>query len=366
MGYLVDKMRQEIKIGNKVISNSSHTYIVAEMSGNHNMDFGRAKEIIYRAHKAGADAVKIQTYTADTITLDCDNEYFQIKHGTLWDGDTLYSLYQKAYTPWEWQKELFEYAHKIGIELFSSPFDLSAVDFLENIGMPAYKVASFEINDIQLLRKIAKTGKPIIMATGIAELADIEQALKTCIEAGNDQVILLKCTSAYPTPYDEVNINMLKTLRETFGCLVGISDHTFGATVPILSVAMGGKMIEKHVTLKRSDGGTDSEFSMEMEEFEEMCKQVRMAEQAMGTSRYYLTDSQKMERHFSRSLFIADDIKTAKIITKNNVRSVRPADGMHTMYFEDIVGKKVNRKLIKGTPMMWKFIDWSEDEEKKK
>ena len=204
------------------------------------------------------------------------------------------------------------------------------------------------------------------MATGIAELADIEQALKTCIEAGNDQVILLKCTSAYPTPYDEVNINMLKTLRETFGCLVGISDHTFGATVPILSVAMGGKMIEKHVTLKRSDGGTDSEFSMEMEEFEEMCKQVRMAEQAMGTSRYYLTDSQKMERHFSRSLFIAEDMEAGEIITEKNVRSVRPADGLHTMYFEDIVGKKVNRKLIKGTPMMWKFIDWSEDEEKKK
>ena len=349
-------MEKSIKIGSRMISENSPCYIVAEMSGNHNMDFERAKEIIYRAYKAGADAVKIQTYTADTITLDCDNEYFQIKHGTLWDGDTLYSLYEKAYTPWEWQQELFTYAQKLGIELFSSPFDSSAVDFLENIGVQAYKVASFEINDIPLLRKIARTGKPIILATGIAELADIERAVKTCADEGNEQIILLKCTSAYPTPYDEVNINMLKTLRNTFGCLVGISDHTFGSTVPILSVGMGGRMIEKHVTLKRADGGTDSQFSMEMEEFEDMCKQVRIAEQAMGTKTYYLTNSQKMERHFSRSLFVAQDMELGDIITEKNVRSVRPADGMHTMYYDDILGKKVNQKLKKGTPMEWKYI----------
>ena len=349
-------MDTSIKIGNRVISETSPCYIVAEMSGNHNMDFDRAKEIIYRAYKAGADAVKIQTYTADTITLDCDNEYFQIKHGTLWDGDTLYSLYQKAYTPWEWQQELFTYAKQLGIELFSSPFDSSAVEFLEDIGVQAYKVASFEINDIPLLRKIARTGKPIILATGIAELADIERAVKTCVEEGNEQIILLKCTSAYPTPYEEVNINMLKTLRYTFGCLVGISDHTFGATVPILSIGAGGKMIEKHVTLKRTDGGTDSQFSMEMEEFEDMCKQVRIAEQAMGTKTYYLTNSQKMERHFSRSLFVAQDMELGDIITEKNVRSVRPADGMHTMYYDDILGKKVNQKLKKGTPMDWKYI----------
>lgn len=349
-------MKQSIKIGSKLISENSPCYIVAEMSGNHNMDFERAKEIIYRAYKAGADAVKIQTYTADTITLDCDNEYFQIKHGTLWDGDTLYSLYQKAYTPWEWQQELFTYAQKLGIELFSSPFDSSAVNFLETIGVQAYKVASFEINDIPLLRKIARTGKPIILATGIAELADIERAVRTCATEGNEQIILLKCTSAYPTPYDEVNINMLKTLRDTFGCIVGISDHTFGSTVPILSIGMGGKMIEKHVTLKRTDGGTDSQFSMEMEEFEDMCKQVRIAEQAMGTKMYHLTNSQKMERHFSRSLFVAEDMELGDIITEKNVRSVRPADGMHTMYYDDILGKKVNQKLKKGTPMDWKYI----------
>ena len=230
------------------------------------------------------------------------------------------------------------------------------MEFLENIGVQAYKVASFEINDIPLLRKIARTGKPIIIATGIAELADIERAVKTCTEEGNEQIILLKCTSAYPTPYEEVNINMLKTLKDAFGCLVGISDHTFGSTVPILSVGAGGKMIEKHVTLKRTDGGTDSQFSMEMEEFEEMCKQVRIAEQAMGTKTYYLTNSQKMERHFSRSLFVAQDMESGDIITEKNVRSVRPADGMHTMYYDDILGKKVNRKLKKGTPMDWKYI----------
>ncbi len=351
-------MYKEIKIGNRTISEASPVYIVAEMSGNHNMDFNRAKEIIYRSKCAGADAVKIQTYTADTITLDCDNEYFQIKHGTLWDGDTLHSLYEKAYTPWEWQEDLFKYAHEVGIELFSSPFDLSAVDFLENIGVSAYKVASFEINDIPLLQKIARTGKPIIIATGIAKLADIELAIETCKKEGNNQIILLKCTSAYPTPYDEVNVKMMKTLRELFDCIVGVSDHTFGAVVPILSVGMGGKMIEKHVTLKRSDGGTDSEFSMEMHEFEDMCKQVRMAEQAMGVRKFYLTESQKMERHFSRSLFVAKDIKAGELLTEDNIKSVRPANGMHTKYYEEIIGKKVNQNIRKGTPMDWKYINW--------
>lgn len=353
-------MEKNIKIGNKIISETSPVYIVAEMSGNHNMDFNRAKEIIYRSKCAGADAVKIQTYTADTITLDCDNEYFQIKHGTLWDGDTLHSLYEKAYTPWEWQEDLYKYAHEVGIELFSSPFDFSAVDFLENIGVLAYKVASFEINDIPLLQKIARTGKPIIIATGIAELADIELAINTCIKEGNDQIILLKCTSAYPTPYDEVNITMLNTLKETFDCIVGVSDHTFGSVVPILSVGMGGKMIEKHVTIKRSDGGTDSEFSMEMAEFETMCREVRKAELAMGTGRYYLTESQKMERHFSRSLFIAEDVKKGEVLTEKNIRSVRPSNGMHTKYYGDIIGQKVNQDIKKGTPMEWKYIEWND------
>ena len=326
------------------------------MSANHNMNFERAKEIIFRAKNAGADAVKIQTYTADTITIDCNNEYFKIKHGTLWDGDTLYNLYKKAYTPWEWQPELFSYARSIGIDLFSSPFDSTAVDFLENMGVPAYKVASFEVNDIPLLKKIAKTGKPIIMATGVSDLSDIELAVKTCIEEGNDQIILLKCTSSYPTPYEEVNLKVLESLRSTFGCLVGISDHTFGATVPILSIGLGAKMIEKHVTLKRADGGADSEFSMEMEEFENMCIQVRNAEKALGTSKYSLSESQKVEKHFSRSLFVVEDIIEGEIITEKNVKSIRPGDGMHTKYYEEILGKKVNTSLKKGTPMEWKYI----------
>lgn len=352
-------MTKEIRIGSQIISEESGVYIVAEMSGNHNMNFDRAKEIIYRAKAAGADAVKIQTYTADTITMDCDNEFFQIKHGTLWDGETLYSLYKKAFTPWGWQKELFQYAHSIGIELFSSPFDVTAVDFLEDIGIPAYKVASFEVNDIPLIRKIARTGKPIIMATGVAELEDIELAINTCLKEHNDQIILLKCTSAYPTPYEEVNLKMLTTLQKKFECLVGVSDHTFGAVVPVLSVAMGGKMIEKHVTINRSDGGPDSKFSMEMNEFEEMCKQVRCAEKAMGTSNYFLTNSQKVERHFSRSLFVVDDIKEGELITENNVKSIRPSDGLHTKYYEEILGKRVNRSLKKGIPMKWEYIDES-------
>lgn len=349
-------LSEKIKIGDKYISNADRCYIVAEMSGNHNQSFERAKEIILKAKEAGADAVKIQTYTADTITIDCDNEYFQINHGTLWDGDTLYRLYGKAYTPWEWQKDLYEYAHSIGIELFSSPFDLTAVDFLEDIGVPAYKVASFEVNDIPLLRKIARTGKPIIMATGVSYMEDIELAIQTCLEEGNNQIILLKCTSAYPTPYEEVNLKMLDTLRDKFGCIVGISDHTFGATVPVLSIGLGGRMIEKHVTLKREDGGVDADFSMSMDEFADMCKQVRMAEAAMGTGECYLTEAQLNERHFSRSLFVVEDIKKGEIITEKNVRSIRPADGMHTKYYDDILGKAVSEDLKKGTPMDWKYI----------
>lgn len=350
-------MDKKIEIGNDVISDKSRTYIVAEMSGNHNMDINRAKEIIRQSKLAGADAVKIQTYTADTITLDCDNEYFQIKHGTLWDGETLYGLYQKAYTPWEWQKELFDYANKVGITLFSSPFDITAVDFLEEIGAPAYKVASFEINDIPLLKRIAKTGKPIIIATGVADLSDIELAIKTCSEQGNDQIILLKCTSAYPTPYDEVNLNMMKSLKDIFGCMIGVSDHTFGSVVPILSVAMGGKMIEKHVTLKREDGGVDSQFSMEMKEFEEMCKLVRNAELAMGDSKYYLTNSQMIEKHFARSLFVSENIKAGERITEKNIKSVRPNDGMHTRFYEDVIGKVVRCDLTKGTPLKWDYLE---------
>lgn len=349
-------MKNKIKIGKHIISENSPTYIIAEMSANHNMDYNRALKIIDAAADAGADAVKIQTYTADTITIDCDNKYFQINQGTLWDGTTLHKLYQTAYTPWEWQADLKKYAESKGLDLFSSPFDLTAIDFLEKIDMPAYKVASFEINDIPFIRKIAKTGKPIIISTGIAYLADIELALKTCKEEGNDNVILLKCTSAYPAPYEDMNLKTIPSMSETFNCITGLSDHSMGYAVDVAAVAVGAKVIEKHMTLKRSDGGPDSEFSMEAEEFKEMCKQIRIVEKALGKVTYELSDMQIKERDFSRSLFVVKDIKAGETFTEENVRSIRPGFGLHTKYYEDILGKTADCDLKKGTPMDWKYI----------
>ena len=349
-------MNKEIRIGTHMISANSPTYIVAEMSANHNMDFARAKEIIAAAKAAGADAVKIQTYTADTITIDCDNPYFQITQGTIWDGTTLHQLYETAYTPWEWQKELKEYAESLGLDFFSSPFDLTAVDFLESIDVPAYKIASFELNDIPLIRKIARTGKPMIMATGVAYLADIELALQTCREEGNENVILLKCTSAYPTPYEDVNLKTVPNMAETFDCIAGISDHTMGDVVAVASVALGSKVIEKHMTLKRSDGGADSAFSMEAEEFKTLCENVRIAEKSLGKVTYDLSPGQMKEREFARSLFVVKDVKAGEMFTEDNVRSIRPGFGMHTKYYGDVLGKTAAVDLAKGTPMDWKYI----------
>lgn len=349
-------MNKKIQIGKHIISDDSATYIVAEMSANHNMDYNRAIEIIDAAADAGADAVKIQTYTADTITIDCDNPYFQINQGTLWDGTTLHKLYETAYTPWEWQADLKRYAESKGLDFFSSPFDLTAVDFLEEMDVPAYKIASFEINDIPFIRKIARTGKPIIISTGIAHLSDIELALKTCKEEGNENVILLKCTSSYPTPYTEVNLKTMVNLAETFDCLTGLSDHTMGSTVAVAATTLGAHMIEKHMTLHRADGGADSEFSMEAEEFKQMCQEIRIAEQAIGSVSYELSEMQMREREHSRSLFVVEDIKEGELITEKNVRSIRPGFGMHTKHYDEILGKKVNSDLKKGTPMDWKYI----------
>lgn len=349
-------MRKEITIGNRTISATSPTYIIAEMSANHNMDYNRALKIIDAAAEAGADAVKIQTYTADTITLDCDNEYFQINQGTLWDGTTLHKLYQTAYTPWEWQKGLKEYAESKGMALFSSPFDLTSVDFLEELDMPAYKVASFEINDIPFIRKIAKLGKPIIMSTGIAHLSDIDLAVRTCLEEGNDQVILLKCTSAYPAPYEDMNLKTIQSLAETFDCVAGLSDHSMGWAVDVAAVALGAKVIEKHLTLKREDGGPDSEFSMEAEEFKQMCEQIRIAEKAIGKVTYSLSDMQVAERDFGRSLFVVKDMKAGEMFTPDNIKSIRPSFGMHTKHYEEVIGKCAVSDIKKGTPMDWKYI----------
>ena len=350
-------MNKNFKIGQRCISETSPTFIVAEISANHNQDYSRAVEIIHAAKEAGADAVKLQTYTADTITIDCDDECFQINEGTIWDGTTLYKLYQEAYTPWEWQPKLMEEANKLGLECFSSPFDFSSVDFLEEMKVPAYKIASYEINDIPLIRKIAKLHKPMIFATGIAYPEDIQRALSVCKEEGNEDVILLKCVSSYPTPYEAVNLRVIPTLAKTYNCLAGISDHTMGSIVSAGAIPLGAKMVEKHMTLRRADGGPDSAFSMEPEEFKKMVDEIRILEKALGSSEYVLTDTQKLEHEGSRSLFVVKDIAPGEILTPDNIRSIRPGNGLHTMYYEEILGKKAKGFLRKGTPLAWELID---------
>lgn len=349
-------MEKKIKIGNRFVGEGERTYIVAEVSANHLQDYSRAEAIIRAAADAGADAVKLQTYTSDTITIDCDNEYFQITQGTIWDGTTLHKLYETAYTPWEWQPKLKKYAEELGMECFSSPFDATAVDFMHEMDMPAYKVASFEINDIPLIRKIARLGKPVIIATGIAYLEDIERALRVCREEGNEQVILLKCTSTYPSPYEDMNLSVIPNMAQVFDCLTGLSDHSMGSAAAVAGVALGAKMVEKHLTLARADGGPDAAFSMEPAEFKRMVEEIRIAEKAIGRVTYELTEKQKRSREDSRSLFAVKDIKAGEIFTEENVRSIRPAFGMHPMYYDEVLGQKAKVDIAKGTPMDWKYI----------
>lgn len=354
-------MRKEMEIGSRKVGEGWPALIIAEMSANHNMDYGRAVEILHRAKEAGADAVKIQTYTADTITIDSDKPWFQINQGTLWDGTTLHKLYEKAYTPWEWQPRLKEEADRAGLLFFSSPFDFSAVDFLEEMDVPCYKVASFELNDIPLLRKIAGLGKPILMATGVARREDIRLAVETCRAEGNDKLILLKCTSAYPSPFDEVNLKMIPALAETFGCLTGLSDHTMGYQAALGAAALGARVIEKHLTLRRADGGADAAFSMEPEEFREMCEGVRIVERALGRETYELSEKQEREREHSRSLFVTGNIRAGERFTPENMRSIRPAFGLHTKYFEEILGRRAVCDLEKGTPMRFAYVEGMEE-----
>ena len=351
-------MNKEIRIGNKIISENSPTFFIAEMSGNHNMDFDRAVAIVRAAKEAGADAIKLQTYTADTITLNCDDPCFRLEQDALWDGMILHKLYQEAYTPWEWQPKLKEIADELGIILFSSPFDLTSVDFLEEMDVTAYKVASSEINDIPLLTNIAKTGKSIIISTGIAYMEDIERALRTCKEAGNENVILLKCSTAYPAPSEEINLKTIPNMAETFDCIAGLSDHTMGSAVAGAGVAVGAKVIEKHLTLRRSDGGVDSAFSMEPEEFKEMVDNVRIIEKALGKVTYELTEKQEKSRKYSRSLFVAQDMKAGDVFTPENLRSVRPGCGLHTKYYEELLGKRISKDAKLGTPMSWDLVDY--------
>lgn len=351
-------MEKEILIGNKLLGKGHPTFVIAEMSGNHNMDYNRAERIVRAAKDAGADAIKLQTYTADTITLNSDKTMFRLAEDSLWAGQTLYELYEKAYTPWEWQPKLKKLADELGILLFSSPFDESSVDFLEEMGVPAYKVASFEINDVGLVRKIARTGKPIIISTGIASIEDIDLALKVCIEEGNHKVVLLKCTSEYPSPYDDMNLYAINLLEERYDCVVGLSDHTMGEEVAVASVAIGAKVIEKHFTLKRADGGVDADFSMEVDEMMSMIKHIRNVEKALGNKDVKLECIQKGYENGGRSLFVCKDIKKGDVFSRENIKSVRPGNGLHTKYLDQVLGKKATRDLEFAKPLEVNDIEW--------
>lgn len=347
---------QKIKIKNKFIGDKEPCLIIAELSANHLQKFELAVDTIKAAKKAGTDAIKLKTYTPDTITIDSDNEYFKIK-GTLWDGKTLYDLYKEAYTPWEWQPKLQKLAKDLGLIFFSSAFDKTAVDFLEGLNVPAYKVASFEITDIPLIEYIALKGKPIIISTGIATLADIEEAINACKRMGNEQIILLKCTSAYPAPIEETNLLTIPNMAETFRTIVGLSDHTLGSSVAIASVALGAKAIEKHFILNRDLGGPDAAFSMDPEEFKEMVKSVRDVEKALGKVSYELSEKVKKSKVFARSLFVVKDMKKGELINRENVRSIRPGYGMHPKYLKEMTGKKIRKDVKKGIPLTWELIE---------
>ncbi len=338
--------------------NYNRVFIVAELSANHNGSKDVALKTIRAAKRAGADEVKFQTYTADTITLDCQNEDFKIKQGTLWDGRYLYDLYQEAYTPWEWHRELYDVAKAEGLICFSSPFDKSAVDFLESLGNPIYKIASFEITDVDLIAYAARKGKPMVISTGIATEEDIRLAVDTCRSAGNNDITLLKCTSSYPAPIEEANLCMIADLANRFKVKVGLSDHTLGSIAGITAVSLGACMIEKHFILDRSIGGPDAFFSMNELEFSQMVKDIRTVESAIGQVNYEPTDKMKAGRAFSRSLYVAENMKKGEVITEINVRSVRPGYGLHPKYLPEILGKKVNRDIEKGTRFTLDYIDF--------
>lgn len=339
-------------IGNYKIDQSSPVFIIAELSANHNGSLDIAIETIRAAKRAGANAIKLQTYTADTLTLDVRNDDFKISGGTLWDDRYLYDLYKEAYTPWEWHQTLFDVAKEEGLISFSSPFDKTAVDLLENLEVPAYKIASFEITDIPLIEYVASKGKPIIISTGIAELDDIHLALDACKRMGNSDIALLKCTSSYPAPVNEANMIMIKDLAERFGVVAGLSDHTMGSTVPIVATVLGAKIIEKHFILNHDIGGPDAEFSMDENEFTAMVNAVRDAEKAIGVVDYNLTPKQRKGKDFARSLYVAEDIEEGEVFTEKNVRSVRPGFGLHPKYFREILDQPSPRSYKKGDRLL--------------
>lgn len=344
------------KIGSRKIGPNRPVYIVAELSANHNRDFNQAVALVHAAKEAGADAVKLQTYTADTLTIRCDTAPFRMGEGTIWAGKNLYDLYEEACTPWEWQPKLKKIANDLGLDLFSTPFDATSVEFLEKMNVPAHKIASFEIVDLPLVRKIAATGKPIIMSTGMATYAEIEEAVGMIRSTGNHQIILLKCTSAYPAAPEDMNLRTIPDLAKTFGVPAGLSDHTMGITAPVAAVALGACFIEKHFTLSRAVPGPDSVFSLEPKEFKEMVDAIRVAEKALGRVCYDVGKQEAKSREFRRSLFVVDDIKAGEVLTEKNVRSIRPAQGLPPKHLPEVLGKKALHDIPRGTPLTWNLI----------
>lgn len=344
-----------MKISNFDFKNKNKTFIIAELSANHNQDIEIAKKTISAIKKSGADCVKLQTYTPDTLTIDSKKEDFIIK-GSIWDGKSYYDLYKEAYTPWNWHEELFEFAKQEGLICFSSPFDNTAVDLLEKLNTPAYKIASFEITDIPLIEYTASKGKPMIFSTGIASLEDIKLALDTCKKVGNSQIILLKCTSSYPAPIEEANLRMIKKYSDDFDVITGLSDHTLGYLCPIVAVSLGARVIEKHFILDRSLGGPDASFSMNPEEFGDMVEKIREIEKSLGKQNYILTDKQIKGKSFSRSLYVVKDIKKGDLFSNSNVRSIRPGYGLHPKFLKDILGKISEINIEKGTRFDMKFL----------
>jgi N-acetylneuraminate synthase len=343
-------------IGARPVEPGQPVYIVAEMSANHNQSFDKAVEIVRAAHEAGADAVKLQTYTPDTLTIQCDSPLFTIGQGTIWARRTLYDLYGEAYTPWEWQPRLKQVAEELGMDLFSSPFDPSAVTFLEEMDVVAFKVASFEIVDLPLIRRIAGAGKPIIMSTGMATLAEIDEAVRTARAAGAQQIALLKCTSAYPAPPEEMNLRTIPHLAAAFDLPVGLSDHSLGFAIPVAAVALGACIVEKHFTLSRSMPGPDSAFSLEPREFRAMVEAIREAERALGSVSYDVTRREAASRVFRRSLFVVRDLKAGEVFSEENVRSIRPGNGLHTRHLDEVLGRRAARDIARGTPLEWNMV----------
>jgi N-acetylneuraminate synthase len=349
-------MAAQIKIGQREVGAGYPVYVIAEVSANHHQKFDEAVKIIRAAKDAGADAVKLQTYTPDTMTIACNRSEFRIE-GTIWEGRNLHDLYGEAYTPWEWQPRLKQVANDLGLDLFSSPFDPTAVDFLEEMNVPAHKLASFELVDIPLIQKMARTGKPLIMSTGMATVEEIEEAVRAAREAGASQIALLKCTSAYPAAAEEMNLRTIPELSRRFDAPVGLSDHTIGTAVPVVAVALGACIIEKHLTLSRSDAGPDSSFSLEPHEFRAMVDSVRVAEKALGAIHFGISEKEASSRVFRRSLFVVKDVKSGELFTSENVRSIRPGHGLHTRHLPEVLGKHATRNIERGTPLSWELVD---------